>query len=147
MVELRHISGILFDDNKQAISFAEELKIISDIVDEMKKQVPYFELKLIITGLKIVGHKHVAKMMAHIEEGRKLGNLITGFDLVNEEDFTDSIGEFSLDYYSQKVKESLIKNNDSELDCFFHAGETHDQNNFNLHDAIAMGTKRIGHGF
>lgn len=100
VVELRHISGILFDDNKQSIPFAEELKIISDIVDEMKKQVPYFELKLIITGLKIVGHKHVAKMMSHIEEGRKLGNLITGFDLVNEEDFTDHIGEFAPDYYA-----------------------------------------------
>lgn len=100
VVELRHISGILFDDNKQSIPFAEELKIISDIVDEMKKQVSYFELKLIITGLKIVGHKHVAKMMSHIEEGRKLGNLITGFDLVNEEDFTDHIGEFAPDYYA-----------------------------------------------
>jgi len=33
------------------------------------------------------------------------------------------------------------------MPCFFHAGETHDRDVKNLHDAILLGTKRIGHGF
>jgi len=56
-VELRHISGMLFNDNHEPMSFTEELEIIHQIVLEKKKEVPYFELSLIITGLKILpGH-------------------------------------------------------------------------------------------
>lgn len=33
------------------------------------------------------------------------------------------------------------------MPCFFHAGETHDKNILNLHDAVLLNTKRIGHGF
>ena len=33
------------------------------------------------------------------------------------------------------------------MPLFFHAGETHDRNSHNLHDAITLGAKRIGHGF
>jgi hypothetical protein len=33
------------------------------------------------------------------------------------------------------------------MSTFFHAGETHQEGCYNLHDAIALGTKRIGHGF
>ena len=35
----------------------------------------------------------------------------------------------------------------SGMPTFFHAGETHDRGIKNLHDAIMLGTKRIGHGF
>ena len=34
-----------------------------------------------------------------------------------------------------------------KMPCYFHAGETHETGCYNLHDAIAFGTKRIGHGF
>jgi len=33
------------------------------------------------------------------------------------------------------------------MDCFFHAGETCESNITNLHDAVLLNTKRIGHGF
>jgi hypothetical protein len=35
IVEYRHISGMLFDDNKDPVPFMEELKIIREIVDEL----------------------------------------------------------------------------------------------------------------
>lgn len=50
---------------------------------------------LVITGLKIVGHSHIAKMIEHIRIGkREYPNLIAGFDMVNEEEFTPGIAEF-----------------------------------------------------
>jgi adenosine deaminase CECR1 len=33
------------------------------------------------------------------------------------------------------------------LPCFFHAGETHDRTVTNLHDALLLNSKRVGHGF
>lgn len=33
------------------------------------------------------------------------------------------------------------------METFCHAGETHDRNVTNLHDALLLNTKRIGHGF
>lgn len=69
-----------------------ELQIIQDVINETKKQIPYFELKLILTGLKIVGTPHIKKMIEHIQIGKKqFPDLISGFDMVNEEDYTDQI--------------------------------------------------------
>jgi len=53
-----------------------------------------------MTGLKIVGEPHIQKMLNHIREGSncddpRLVELISGFDLVNEEDFTPEISEFA----------------------------------------------------
>ena len=59
IVEYRHISGMLFGDDKQKIPFKEELKIIRGIIDEIQKTTPHFEFKLVLTGLKIVGKKHI----------------------------------------------------------------------------------------
>lgn len=68
----------------------EELKIIDRCVQNTKKRIPYFEMTLVITGLKIVGPTHVKKMIDHIQIGRKAyPHLIAGFDMVNEEDYTD----------------------------------------------------------
>ena len=33
------------------------------------------------------------------------------------------------------------------MPCFFHAGETHDKSITNIHDAVLLNSKRIGHGF
>lgn len=44
---------------------------------------------------------------------------------------------------AQKDKGSTTE----DIPTFFHAGETHDPDCKNLHDAILLGTRRIGHGF
>jgi hypothetical protein len=66
VVELRHISGLLFDEDRKPMGLVEELKIIHECILETKKTVPHFELTLVITGLKIVGEKHIKKMIDHI---------------------------------------------------------------------------------
>lgn len=60
---MRHISGMLIDDDRNFMSLDEELKIVDEVVKEVKKSIPYFEFKLVITGLKIVGHPHITKMI------------------------------------------------------------------------------------
>ena len=73
------------------------MQLIREIVDELQAVTPHFLFKLCITGLKIVGEKHIQKMISHISEGanskdKRLAELIAGFDMVNEEDFTPEIG-------------------------------------------------------
>lgn len=91
---------MLFDDDKVQVPFLEELKIIREVVDELQETTPHFRFRLILTGLKIVGESHVQKMINHLAEGnsqedKRLADLVVGFDMVNEEDFTPEIGEFA----------------------------------------------------
>ena len=72
--------------------------------------------------------------------------------MVNEEDWTPEIGDFAEQVLTseQEVKvitEETPKEVKEDMPTFFHAGETHDRNCKNLHDALLLGTKRIGHGF
>lgn len=61
-------------------------------------------------------------------------HLISGYDMVNEEEFTKEIKEFMPEILAaQEDKGSTTE----DLACFFHAGET----------TIKLNTKRIGHGF
>jgi adenosine deaminase CECR1 len=99
-------------------------------------------LRLIATGLKIVGKPHIVKMIDSIVEGREYSELITGFDMVNEEDVTPAILHFV-----PEILEGKKKDGQHLLPCFFHCGETHDRANQNLFDAVLLGTKRLGHGF
>lgn len=46
---------MLFDDDKKSVPFIDELRYIREIVDELQKETPNFEFKLVLTGLKIVG--------------------------------------------------------------------------------------------
>ena len=84
VVELRHISGLLLDDDRNHLGLLDELKIIQEVIDETKKTVPHFELMLVLTGLKVVGDSHIQKMLDHIQVGRRAyPGLIAGFDMVN----------------------------------------------------------------
>jgi hypothetical protein len=124
VIELRHIFGCIFDDDRKPISVKEELHIIQEAVNHFKQDIPYFELKLIITGLKIVGKPHVTKMISDIIEGRKYSDLIAGFDMVNEEDFTPPIYSFITE-----ILEGRSRDKNNHLPCYFHCGETHDRYN------------------
>jgi len=90
-------------------------------------------------------------MLTHIRQGhnskdRRLAELIAGFDMVNEEDFTAEISTFAeLILQHQHLHHDCCEG--SDMATFFHCGETHNRNGQNLHDAIMLGTKRIGHGF
>ena len=44
-----------FDDDKKEVPVLEELKVIREIVDEMQLVVPHFDVRLILSGLKLLG--------------------------------------------------------------------------------------------
>lgn len=67
MVEYRHISGMLFDEDRNQVPFIEELKTIREIVDELKEKTPHFQFKLILTGIKLIGNQHIQKMINHLK--------------------------------------------------------------------------------
>ena len=58
IVEIRHIFGCLFDDNGP-ISLEDELKLFEDMQKNIQNFFPLFEIRLIATGLKIVGRDQI----------------------------------------------------------------------------------------
>ena len=71
-------------------------------------------------------------------------DLVTGFDIVAEEDPNHR----TIDYLDQIL---MLKKKEAEsgvsLPLYFHDGESDDRNNTNMIDAVLLGSKRIGHGF
>jgi len=74
------------------VDLIDELAMINGIVNEVKQRVPHFELTLILTSYKMVGQPHVTKILNHIKRGKEAyPELIVGYDMVNEEEYTPGI--------------------------------------------------------
>ena len=140
-LELRHIFGMVIDDEGKQIPLEEEIEIFHRVFKKIKQDYPLFNCKLIVCGLKIVGKDHIEKMIQGITDGIKITKIIAGFDMVNEEDFCAPIKDF--------LKEIIEAEHAAEgkFPVVLHAGESCESRNENLYDAILLGTKRIGHGF
>lgn len=107
-MELRHTTGCLFDrwdpnelkgpelkSKHDSLPLLDELEMIQNIINEVKKRVPHFEMTLILTSYKMVGQAHVTKILNHIKIGKeRYPDLIVGYDMVNEEEYTKGISEF-----------------------------------------------------
>jgi len=158
IVELRHTTGCLFEkcndlgltgpklnqNCNKPIPLLDELDLIQNILNEVKQDCPHFELTLILTSYKMVGQSHVTKILEHIRIGKeRYPDLVVGYDMVNEEEYTPSIDTFMPSVLGAQETPGVTHN----LPCFFHAGETHDRNVTNMHDAVLLNSKRIGHGF
>jgi adenosine deaminase CECR1 len=143
-IEIRFIFGNLFDFQNDNYSNETTINDLLEIVAELKKENSNFSLNLIYTSFKFLGTEDIDK---HLIEAFKLKqkypNLITGFDLVAEEDRGNSIS-----YYENcwEKLDSLEKVYDLELPLFLHAGESNSVKNKNLYDAVTLKSKRIGHG-
>jgi hypothetical protein len=57
--ELRHIFGLFFDDNRNALTPEQELKIYDKCLKVIQKDVPMFDIKIIVSGLKAIGKDHI----------------------------------------------------------------------------------------
>ena len=139
VLELRHVFGMIFDDNGRILTVAEELAIYERVVKKIQRDYPLFQIKIICIGLKILGEEHIKQGIKAMRDGMQVSNLVVGFDLVNEEDYNPPLKDF-LKLFFEEAKQGPIP-------LIFHAGESVDSKNENLYDAILLGTKRIGHGF
>lgn len=104
-------------------------------------------MSLILSGYKIISNAQAfaTKILEHIRIGKeKYPDLIAGFDLINEEDYSPSLEDFmpSVLGAQQDDQSALYK-----MPTYFHAGETHDREITNMHDAVLLNSRRLGHGF
>ncbi len=58
-VELKHIFGIVIDNEGKSISLEDELKIWERVRAKVKVDCPDFDMKMIVQGLKILGKWHI----------------------------------------------------------------------------------------
>mmetsp|Transcript_1305 Transcript_1305/g.1403 ORF Transcript_1305/g.1403 Transcript_1305/m.1403 type:complete len:185 (+) Transcript_1305:664-1218(+) len=140
LVEFKHIFGCLIDDTHQTVELSEEVKIFEDCLKAIREEEPAFQFKLVVCGLKILGDEHVISELKACVKALKDTSIISGYDLVNEEDTTPAIKTFR-----KIIKNAQLEN--PGLEIFLHAGESASRKNDNLYDAYLMNTKRIGHGF
>ena len=97
-------------------------------------------MRLIICGLKMFGRGHIQSQLDAIIEADSQTNLISGFDMVNEEDYNPAIDDFLDQIMMVKMKLG------DRFQLYLHSGESYKRSNTELYDAILLGTKRIGHG-
>ena len=69
-------------------------------------------------------------------EDKRLAELISGFDLVNEEETSPEINTFANQILKAKKEVMVSDELKNGMPCFMHAGETHDRGIKNIHDAI-----------
>lgn len=133
--------------------FAEEKRmelLIRQAYYDIKKECPGFSLKIIATGLKSYSHD-IADDVKRIEIAKRLQseikdefdknnveNFIIGYDLVNEEDSSRRISDYS---------KYLEKYRSKDFNLYLHAGESLAIKNYNLADAYLLKPKRVGHGY
>lgn len=140
IVEVRHASGIIFGDDQEFLSYKDEFELYQSVIDEIRKDNPDFELRVIVVAFKALGKEHVNEQLRSYQFAMDNGyDFVTGFDLVNEEESTEPIYSF-VDDMLDAMKGY------PDFSFYFHAGESANRHNENLYDAILLGTKRIGHG-
>jgi len=81
-------------------------------------------MKIVVCGLKMVGRSHVQQQIDFFHEAIKMTNMVVGFDLVCEEDFTPPLEHFIDQIY--QAKEDAAKEG-REFPLYLHCGETNDR--------------------
>ena len=94
VVEFKHIFGCLSNDSHKMVDLKDELQIFEDWFAQIKEIEPTFKMKLVVCGLKIFGDEHINAQIKACLKGMKTTTLISGFDLVNEEDTTPPLRAF-----------------------------------------------------
>jgi hypothetical protein len=94
ILELRHVFGMIIDDDGKAVSVAKEMAIFHRVQEKIQRDYPLFQIKVIGIGLKILGHAHVQASVDALRQAMTVSKMLVGFDLVNEEDYTHPIQDF-----------------------------------------------------
>lgn len=108
----------------------------------------FWGCRFIWSSLRLWGKKKIVENMKQcIEMKKKFPELISGYDLVGQEDLGRPLAALTpeLFWFKKRCMEYGV-----DIPFFFHAGEClgdGDDTDQNLFDAILLGTRRIGHGF
>jgi len=135
-IEIRFIFGNLFDEKNASYPIDTMIEDLIAMVNEIQKTHPKFTLNLIYTSFKFLGVKEINNQLEEaFRLKKKYPNLITGFDLVAEEDRGNAINFYN---DSWKTLDSLERKTRMKLPLFLHAGESNSIKNKNLYDAVLL---------
>jgi hypothetical protein len=125
VVEWKHIFGMVFDE-EGPIGVKRECEIFNRVQEELRHMFPLFEMRIVVCGLKVVGKDHIQSQIDATFESKNYTNMIIGFDMVNEEDFTPEIDFFMPQMYEAKAKAEAMG---ETFDVYLHCGETNSKDN------------------
>ena len=140
-----HLEQRLFLKYSESKAF-EKAHCAFDAYIEAKKKYPNLTVRIIPVGLKHLVFdmevteeifRNSAAMNKKVKDGED--DFVVGIDLVNEEDSSRSISEFS-ELIARTIADA------PNLNVTLHAGETRSSANNEIAKAISLGSKRIGHG-
>ena len=111
---------------------------------EVTERDPQFAVKFIPVAGRSVTRERLSEILTGVLDLRvKDPERIKGFDLVNEEDRTNT----NLFYVEELLAaRRAAERRGTTLPLYLHSGETNWAENENLYDAILLGAPRIGHG-
>ncbi|WP_159090772.1 adenosine kinase [Aquimarina aquimarini] len=143
-VEIRMIFDHLFDSTTVEYPIETMILDLEEVVKEIQMLDERFSISIIYTSFKFLDNKNIDKQIQQaFYLKQKYPDIISGFDLVSEEDKGHSVLYYQKNW---KTIDSLEQKLGIELPLFLHAGESKSRKNQNLIDAVLLDSKRIGHG-
>lgn len=135
-------------DKKPFFDPARNVKYLMEVRDELRLTYPHFDMKLIYAAQRSEPKDTVLKELERayqFNSRKEYKRFVIGFDLIGEEDK----GHTTLYYLPVWLQQqSLAKKYGIEpLPLYLHDGESNLITNRNLFDAVALNSRRIGHGF
>lgn len=129
----------------------EYARVIRQAYYNVKKDYPYFTVRLIGAGAKadndtvdcsrrcFLNASYVQETLKDESDPEHIADFLIGFDLVNEEDSSLPLKAFVPMLLKAKRQYPNMK-------LYIHGGESLDASNENLIDAYLLGASRVGHG-
>jgi len=143
-VEVRTSLHGLYDLEGKYYSYVEYAQVHSAVINELKAKYPQLTTKIIFAGWRGNSPEGVMNYINIAFDVKKaFPQLLTGFDLVGEEDAGHRTDYFLNEFFK---KDSLEDVYDLKLPFYFHDGESTLPIDNNLYDAFLLRSKRIGHG-
>ncbi|KAK5640478.1 hypothetical protein RI129_011289 [Pyrocoelia pectoralis] len=141
-MDFRGFLPSLYELNGTIYQPLETIRFYEETIEKFKRDHPKFLGARLIYSPRKDDNATMSSSITVAKEARKTNpKFVAGFDLVGQED-----ARYPIIAYLNELKELQALG----MDFFFHAGETNwfdTKTDFNLIDAILLGTKRIGHGY
>ncbi|QKX05499.1 adenosine kinase [Aquimarina sp. TRL1] len=143
-VEIRMILDHLYDERTGSYPIETMITDIKKVIEEVQEENPNFSANIIYTSFKFLDVKAIdTQIKQAFDLKQKYPDLISGFDLVAEEDRGHTVAYYEKNW---KLIDSLQQTLGVQLPLFLHAGESKSSKNQNLIDVSLLNNKRIGHG-
>jgi len=143
-IEIRTSLGGVYDINGKVYTKQEVLDIYNKVADTIRQSHPYFSFKIIYAGWRGGTREYVmSSLNSAIDLRFDNPDKLVGFDLVGEEDLGHTTEYFKDEFFKA---DSIALEKGTNIPFYFHDGESTIPSDLNLYDAVALKTKRIGHG-